>query len=85
MVSTLTAFFLISVSSYENQIRILSKKLAWPSDFSFRTMAGPSCLRVAFANINRMLLENVDDSRSTNLRKSRYGDVDYSGRKMEIN
>ena len=48
-------------------------------------MAGPSGLHVAYADISRMLLENIDDSGSTNLRKSRDSDVDYSCRKMELN
>jgi hypothetical protein len=85
MVSTFIAFSLISVSFYGNQISIHSKKKCErPSNFSFRTMAGPSGLHVAYADIIRMLLENAEDSGSTNLRKSRDSDVDYTGRKLEL-
>jgi hypothetical protein len=48
-------------------------------------MAGPSGLRVTYADISRMLLESVADSGSTNLSKSRDSDVDYAGRKLELN
>jgi len=47
-------------------------------------MAGPSGLHVAYADIIRMLLENVEDSGSINLRKSRDSDIDYAGRKLEL-
>ena len=49
-------------------------------------MAGPSVLCVTYADISsRMLLESVDDSGSKNLSKSRDSDIDYAGRKLELN
>jgi len=50
-------------------------------------MAGPSGLRATCVDISGMLLGSVDDSGSKNLSKSRDSDsdVDYAGRKLELN